>query len=176
MRKFIVAIFVMCFAFSMQAQKLDLGLKIGANFSNLSDASHLNFKNKTGLVAGAFLSIGSGKFAVQPELLYSQQGAKTDLGDFDLDYITVPVMFKFYIIENLLNVQAGPQFGFLTHHSLAEQLETKDFDFSGTVGAGLELPLGIRVDARYNLGFTEVADGAKAKNGVFSVALGYSFL
>ncbi|HLS30985.1 MAG TPA: porin family protein [Flavobacteriaceae bacterium] len=176
MKKFIVAVFALCFAFSMQAQKLDLGVKVGANFSNLSDAGSLNFKNKTGLTAGAFLSVGSGKFAVQPELLYSQQGAKTDLGDFDLDYITVPVMFKFYLIENLLNIQAGPQFGFVTNSSLKDQIETKDFEFSGTVGAGLELPLGFRVDARYNHGFTDVVEDGSAKNGVFSLAVGYSFL
>src|SRR5690625_2517532 len=87
MKKLIVVIFALGLAFNMQAQKVDLGLKLGANFSNVSDAGGLNFKNKTGLVAGAFLSIGTSKFAVQPEVLYSQQGAKTDFGSFDLDYV-----------------------------------------------------------------------------------------
>jgi len=174
MKKLILGIFVSFFAFSMQAQKIDLGVKLGANFSNMSDVSGVKLKNKTGLVAGAFVAIGTDKFAVQPELLYSQQGAKTDLGNFDLDYVNVPIMFKYYLVGNLLNVQVGPQFGFLTSQSLKDQVDTKDFDFSGAAGLGLDLPLGFRVDARYNFGLTKVAEDSKT--GVFSLAVGYSFL
>lgn len=175
MKKVILSFLVLLFAVSTQAQKLDLGLKIGANFSKLSDVGESGLKGKTGLVAGAFVSIGTSKFAVQPELLYSQQGAKTDFGDFDMDYVNVPIMVKFYIIPNLLNIQAGPQFGFLTHESLADQVEAKDFDFSGAVGAGIDLPLGFRADARYNFGLTDVTEDG-GKNGVFTIAVGYSFL
>ncbi len=174
MKKLLLGICLAFFAFSAQAQKIDLGVKLGANFSNMSDVSGVKLKNKTGLVAGAFVSIGAGKFAVQPELLYSQQGAKSDIGGFDLDYINVPVMFKYYLIGNLFNVQVGPQFGFLTHQSLKDQVSAKDFDFSGAAGLGLDLPLGFRVDARYNFGLTKAAEDAKT--GVFSLALGYSFL
>ena len=174
MKKLFLGICLLFFAFNVQAQKIDLGVKLGANFSNMSDVSGVKLKNKTGLVAGAFLSVGTEKFAVQPEILYSQQGAKTDLGSFDLDYINVPIMFKYYLVGNLLNVQAGPQFGFLTHQSLKDQVSTKDFDFSGAAGLGLDLPFGIRVDARYNFGLTKAAEDAKT--GVFSLALGYSFL
>lgn len=176
MRKLILLLVVALSAATIQAQSLDLGVKIGANFANLNDASGLKFKNKTGLVAGAFVTVGMSNFAIQPEILYSQEGAKTDLGDFDLDYINVPVMFKYYLVGNVLNIQAGPQFGFLTSHSLKDQIDAKDFDFSGAAGAGLDLPFGLRVDARYHFGFTKVTNEHDGKSGVFSLALGYSFL
>ena len=52
----------------------------------------------------------------------------------------------------------------------------KKADVSGVVGAGYDFPFGIRLDARYNFGFTDVLKDGKSKNNVFSVALGYSFL
>lgn len=178
MKKLAIVCMTLCFAFGTlhqaQAQSLDLGLKLGANFANLNDAS--GFKNKTGLQAGAFAAIGFDHWAIQPEVLYSQQGAKTDFGDFDLDYVSVPVMLKFYLIGNVLNVQAGPQFGFLTHQSLKDQIEAKDVDVSGTVGLGVDLPFGFRLDGRYNFGFSDALNNDKGKNGVFSLAVGYSFL
>lgn len=165
------------FAFNVStAQSLDFGPKIGANFSNLSDASGLKFDNKTGLQAGIFLGIKFDSFAIQPELLYSQQGADSDFGDFNLDYVTIPVILKYYLIGGL-NIQVGPQFGFVVNDDFpsAEDIDTNSFDFSGAVGAGVDLPLGFRVAARYNFGITDVTDNG-GKNGVFSVALGFSFL
>lgn len=182
MKKLLIISIIMCFALgtyhSAHAQSVDLGIKLGANFVNLDDATGLKFKNKTGLQVGAFAAIGFNKWAIQPEILYSQQGAKTDLGSFDLDYVNVPVILKYYIVGNLLNIQVGPQFGFLTHQSLKDQIDAKDVDVSGAAGAGLDLPFGLRVDARYNFGFSDVYDynGEKGKNGVFSIAIGYSFL
>lgn len=171
MKKVILSIFVLCFAYSVQAQSVDLGVKVGANFSNLNDASNLKYSSKTGLVAGAFVGLNFNKWGIQPEVLYSKEGGDS----FDLDYINVPIMFKYYLIGNLLNIQAGPQFGFLTSDSVEEQVKTKDFDFSGAAGLGLDLPLGFRVSARYNFGLTDVSDEG-GKNGVFTIAVGYSFL
>ncbi len=166
----IVSIFFISMTF--YGQSIDFGLKLGANFSTLTDASGL--KNKTGFVAGAFLGIKfNDNFAIQPELLYSQQGAKFSPGDFNLDYVNVPVVVKYYLIQGL-NLQAGPQFGFLVNDNLASKPES--FDLSGILGAGYDLPLGLRIDARYHFGFTEVIKNGDSKNGVFSVALGYSFL
>ncbi len=174
MKKLILSVFILCFAFGAQAQSIDLGIKVGANFAKISDAS-VDLSNKTGLLAGAFVSIGFNKWAIQPEILYSQQGAKTDLEDFDLDYVNIPIMFKYYIIGNVLNIQVGPQFGFLAHQSIKDQVDAKDYDLSGAVGAGVDLPFGLRISARYHFGFTDVANNI-GKNNVVSVAVGYSFL
>lgn len=176
MKKLILTAFIACLAFGVQAQSFDIGIKAGANFSKLNDLKKDGLSSKTGIVAGAFATVGLGNFAIQPEVLYSQEGAKTDLGDFDLDYVNVPVLLKYYLIGNVLNVYAGPQFGFLTSHSLKNQIESKDFDFTGAVGVGVDLPLGFKIDGRYNHGFTKVTKDADGKNGVFTLALGYSFM
>lgn len=177
MKKIFLSAIVLLFAVSMNAQRIDLGVKAGVNFSNITDASQL--KNKTGFTAGAFLGIGFNKFAIQPEVLFSQQGSKVDTNKFDLDYINVPVMLKYYLIGDIFNIQVGPQFGFLINDntSFFDKVETKDFDMSGAVGAGLDLPAGFRVDARYHFGFKDVASGPDVgKNQVVSLTLGYSFL
>lgn len=178
MKRLLILSFVLLFSLHSKAQEIDFGLKAGANFSTLTDASGLS--NKTGFLAGAFLGVKfSDKFALQPELLYSQQGAEFNLGDFDLNYVNVPVVVKYYIVQGL-NLQAGPQFGFLVDDNISDVSgnirDSESFDLSGIIGAGYDLPLGLRIDARYHFGFTDVFDSASGKNGVFSVALGYSFL
>ena len=181
MKKLLVLVMALGIFGILQAQEFDLGLKAGVNFSQLRDAEDLD--NRTGLLAGAFVGVKfSDRFAIQPEILYSQQGGNSDFGDYHIDYVNVPVIFKFYLIGDVLNVQAGPQFGFVANddfpefEAIEEQVEAESFDMSAAVGAGLDLPFGLRVDARYNFGFTETIENTDAKNGVFSLALGYSFL
>ncbi|HET7361487.1 MAG TPA: outer membrane beta-barrel protein, partial [Salinimicrobium sp.] len=70
MKKIAVLLVFIFTGLTTQAQSVDFGLKAGANFSNLTDAS--NLESKTGFLAGAFLAVRFNKFALQPELLYSQ--------------------------------------------------------------------------------------------------------
>ena len=168
------------------AQELDLGLKLGANFSEFSDVKGADMSNKTGFQIGAFAGIRMGNVAIQPELLYSQQGAKFNHDKIELDYVNVPVMFKYYLIQGL-NIQAGPQFGFVVSDNIGKVfdgiqsgVEANNFDVSGLVGIGLDLPFGIRLDGRYNFGLgdalkSEFGD-TSGKNSVFTLSVGYSFL
>jgi len=184
MKKLIIAAIVLFIGTTAFAQELDLGIKAGANFANISDASGLS--NKTGFQAGVFAGIKfTDKVGVQADVLYSQQGAEYDFGKFDLNYINVPVVLKYYLFQGL-NVQAGPQFGFILDDDIYEdafgtnsiEANAEKSDVSGIVGAGYDFPFGVRLDARYNFGLTDVSkdvDG-KNKNNVFSIALGYSFL
>ena len=178
-------LFILAFFFATYSgfsQGLDLGVKAGANFANITDAS--NFESKTGFLAGVFLGIKfNDKIAIQPELLYSQQGADFDFGEFDLSYVNVPVVLKYYLVQGL-NIQVGPQFGFVVDDKISfdniaegaeEAYDANSFDTSGVVGLGYDFPFGIRVDARYNFGLTEVSDNG-GKNSVVSLALGFSFL
>lgn len=184
MKKFIIAVCALFIGGSAFSQSLDLGIKAGANFANITDASGLS--NKTGFQAGIFGGIKfTDKIGVQGDLLYSQQGAEFDFGKFDLSYVNVPIVLKYYLIQGL-NLQAGPQFGFIVDDNVyinnfggsPTDLDTEKTDVSGVVGVGYDFPLGIRFDARYNFGLTDVSkvEGAKGKNSVFSLALGYSFL
>lgn len=177
----VVAIFVGTTAFS---QEIDLGIKAGANFANITDASNLS--NKTGFQAGIFGGIKfTDKVGIQADMLYSQQGAEFDGGEFDLTYINVPIVVKYYLFQGL-NLQAGPQFGFIVEDKItfdvfgdiSRKAKAEEFDMSAVVGAGYDFPFGVRLDARYNFGLTDVSkdSGAEGKNSVFSLALGYSFL
>ena len=111
-----VAMFFSIAAYS-QAE-VSVGIKAGPNFANIdTDASiGANYKNRTGFHGGAFALFKFGPVGLQPELILSQQGSKVTFNSQDFDanytYFNIPVIVKFYTIAGL-NIQAGPQFGFL---------------------------------------------------------------
>ncbi len=171
MKKLILLVFTIFLTTNSFSQGIDVGIKAGATFATITDVAGLS--NKTGFLAGAFATIKfSDKIAIQGDLLYSQQGAEFDGGEFDLDYINFPIVFKYYIVKRL-NIHAGPQFGVVVSDN---NLGNESYDLSGVIGVGLDLILGLRVDARYNAGITDILDFAKGKNSVFSIAVGFSFI
>jgi hypothetical protein len=181
MKKLILILVASVTVTAVSAQGLDLGIKAGANFANITDASGLS--NKTGFVVGVFAGAKFGdKLAIQGDLLYSQQGADFDGGSIDLNYVNVPVVLKYYVTENL-NLQAGPQFGFVVDDNFKDlpgdiqgDIEAESFDLSGVAGVGYDFPFGIRLSGRYNFGFTDIMKSGSGKNSVITLAVGYSFL
>lgn len=200
------AIAVMAFGF-VNAQDVKFGLKGGLNLANFSgDTEGADLKTHVGFNAGGFVEIKfSEKFAVQPEILYSTQGTKFEnIGDevdgvfytgdikFNLAYINVPVMFKYYAAEKFA-IEAGPQIGFLVSAKTKTKLDgfsqtvegdIKDsfesIDFGLNLGASYDFTENLSLDARYNLGLaniakTEVGDDTKLHNSLFSISLGYKF-
>ena len=155
--------------FYSNAQSLDFGPKIGANFATFGDLSRLD--NQVGFVGGAFLSIKFSKIGIQTEILYSQQGEDFEFDQFDLDYINIPVALKFYLIGGL-NLQFGPQFGFLINDNVLddviEGIETETFDLNAFGGLGLDLPLNLSLDARYIFDISDNFTEASFNNGFFS--------
>jgi len=89
---FIAAIAVLAFG-SANAQETKFGVKAGLNFSNFTGDVENN-SMKVGFHVGGLVNIKvSDKFSVQPELLYSGQGAKFDGGvTVSADYLNIPVM------------------------------------------------------------------------------------
>lgn len=173
------------------AQILKFGVKGGVNFANLNggtDGIDYDFKNKTGFHVGAVAEIKVlPNFSIQPEAMFSSQGAASDVDgvdDFDLDYISVPVLAKFYLITDRLSIEAGPQFSFLVNDSnkvvdelgnTSEGADPKSFDFAVAGGLGLNIAGGLFAQARYTIGLTEISRDADAKNAVFQLSLGYMF-
>jgi len=178
MKKLSLLVLVMVFSVQSFSQGLDFGIKAGMNFANITDATGLT--NKTGFVVGVFAGVKlNDKLGVQGDLLYSQQGAEFDGGEIDLNYVIIPIVIKYYITESL-NLQAGPQFGFVVDDNIKEVFngisEAESFDLSAVIGAGFEFPFGIRVSGRYNIGLTDIMKLGDGKNTVATVAVGYSFL
>jgi hypothetical protein len=111
MRKTILALAIFTVGFT-NAQETKFGVKGGLNIASLTNSSGAS--SLIGINIGGFAEFKlNEKFAVQPELLYSGQGLKYQgLGNFNMNYINIPVMAKYYITEEF-NLEAGPQVGFL---------------------------------------------------------------
>ncbi len=104
-------------------ERLLLGVKIGANYSNVYDAQGEAFhaNPKLGLATGAFLAIPIGKYiGLQPEILFSQKGFQATgiiLGNTynftrTTSYLDLPILFSFKP-SKLLTIMAGPQYSYL---------------------------------------------------------------
>ncbi|WP_025665559.1 porin family protein [Aquimarina megaterium] len=173
---FLLAIAVIGFSISSNAQDIKLGFKGGVNFATLNGDGYNGLDGRTGYHIGAVVQIGlSDMFAVQPELIYSAQGAKFKaLGidqDIDVDYLNLPVLVKFKFAK-LFSVEAGPQFGFIVNDNFNGGTDPESFDLSAAVGAGVEFG-SFFGQLRYNIGFTDIVDNVEAKNSVFQVSVGY---
>ncbi len=178
MKKLILALVaVVCFSTTSQAQLLKIGVKAGPNFSNFSGGIRdINYKSRTSLHAGLVAELKLlENFSIQPELMYSSQGAKVNgLGDFNLDYISLPIMAKFYLLTDKVSLEVGPQFSFLVNNPKAA-FENEDFDFGVAGGLGLNLTKSIFVQARYVVGLSEVSKYAEVKNSTFQLSAGFMF-
>lgn len=178
---FILALFA---GFSASAQFIRFGIKAGPNFSNFNGGvSGIDYKARTAIHAGALVQLKlKESFALQPEVLYSSQGADVEgVGDFNLDYIAVPIMAKFYVLPEKLSIEAGPQFSFLVSDSkkvfneVSGNESGQSFDFGLAAGLGLEITKNIWVQARYGIGLTEATKNAEVKNAVFQVSAAVVF-
>ncbi|HEX8574799.1 MAG TPA: porin family protein [Flavobacterium sp.] len=173
--KKIILLSVFLLGITSQAQLIKFGVKAGANFANLE--SEINTDNITSYHLGAVLEakILPG-FAIQPELMYSSQGATIEREDFKLDYISVPVLGKFYLIPGKVALEAGPQFSFLVNEDTPVFYKSKSFDFAILGGASVNITNDFFAQARYVIGLTDITKNSDAKNRVFQLSVGYRFL
>lgn len=188
MRKINLLLFVFLFSAgtAMAQAQFAVGVKGGLNFAKF-DASDFggSMKNKSGFHGGAFALIKLTKIGIQPELIFSQQGSKFSIqgNDFEsnLDYFNIPIVFKLYTVAGI-NIQAGPQFGFLSKAEIdGDNVKDsfKNSDMSLVVGLGWDLPFGLMIDARYNMGLSGIDDDPDLntiKNQVFQVSVGYKLI
>ncbi|GEC71849.1 Outer membrane protein beta-barrel domain-containing protein [Flavobacterium flevense] len=183
------------FAFALtNAQETKFGLKAGLNIANQkfeAQGSSVTANSILGIQFGGFAEINvSEKFAIQPEVLFSTEGSKLKAEGtnvtFNLAYINIPVMAKFYPVEKF-SLQAGPQLGMLVsakgevNGGNKEDIKEgyKSINFGLNLGAGYEFTDNLLVDLRYNFGLSDIAEnneeGLKMTGSVFSIALGYKF-
>ncbi len=166
----------------MSAQPgIGLGIKAGANFAN-QNATDISTKTITNFLVGAYLNLNlSEKFGITPEVLYSAQGSKWENATVNFNYIAIPVMLRIKPVKPLY-IEAGPQFSFLTKAHVENVGDVMDQfkknDFGVAFGAGVNLPLGLNVGARYVLGFTDISDASQStiKNRTFQLFVGWTIL
>ncbi len=186
MKKISLLAFILLAGFVVNAQRVNLGLKGGLNVASWDHSQNQNLNSRIGYHAGVFANIPvSYPISIQPEVVYSNQGVKYNEGGLEhslaLNYVNIPVMVQANVGRGFY-AQVGPQLGILTGvEDKANDIETGFFqknDFKSTdvalgVGLGFKGASGFGVDARYNLGLTNInnAGSANIKNNVLQVGL-----
>jgi hypothetical protein len=189
MKKISLALCALLLVCATWAQTANFGIKGGLNVSTLSDETD-QLGSRLGFHAGLLAHIHfSPQIALQPEIVYSSQGAKYTVTDGEhslaLNYVNLPVQFQ-YMFNNGFRLQTGPQVGFLAGvNDKVSGSETNNFtsddfktvDFSWSAGLGYLTQSGLGVDARYNFGLSNINDfgDAERRNNVFQVGLFYMF-
>jgi len=176
---------LLCITFATaSAQDFSFGAKGGINIASVGGGTYTGFGglgSKISFHLGGVAEVPiSEKFAVQPELLYSSQGTKWNFvggNNLKLDYINLPILGKYYIIEGL-SAEAGPVIGFLLSTN-ANKEDYNSLDVAFTIGASYKLNENIFFSLRYNKGITDInkneAITISNQNNVFQLSAGYTF-
>ena len=176
--------------------------KAGINISNLSNKDNAKVKLGFTAGAEAEYQLTK-QLSLSAGALFSMQGAKSttvfrevdnttkEIREVDIkntmefDYINVPILANYYIIEGLavkLGIQPG--FNIIAKRKRTDGVEKESKNLSDlgvdVRKVDISIPIGVSyefndfvVDARFNLGLTEVADLVKSKNRVFQITFGY---
>jgi hypothetical protein len=179
MKTFTLFIALLCAPVILSAQ-LGLGIKAGANFANVSTDNY-DTKSQTSYHAGAYANIKfSEKWGLTTEVLWSAQGADLDDVEFKTNYVTVPVMLRWRIIE-LISLEAGPQFNILTSAEEDGVDVSDDYEspsYCAAFGAVCHLPLGFNAGIRYVAGLTDISkdENTELKEQNFQLYVGWTIL
>ena len=178
-----------CIVCKIKAQNAEFGIKGGLNVTNLHSTATNNLDSRASVYVGGLAHIHLNKYwAVQPELIYSCQGATQNRVDGDvtyrLNYVNLPVLLQ-YMFDGGFRLQTGPQLGLLASAKQKSEGTITDIkknyttgDFSWSFGGGYLTHSGLGIDARYNLGINNInntGSTAKLQNRVFQVGLFYQF-
>lgn len=170
----LLSAFLMLVSNTVSAQKF--GIRAGVNFSDIN-ADGWDSDAKTGLYVGVYKEIPlvKGLLFIQPEVQYSQEGFSTDIDDVKIDYLTVPILAKIYVVK-LLSFETGPQFGFVVNDNV-DYTDVNSFVPSWAFGTSLNLPLGLSINARYVSGLDDTFDNPtlSGKNQVFQLGAAFQF-
>lgn len=179
--------------------------KAGATFSNLKLNNDESVSGRTGFAAGLGLALPlapDGFFAIQPELLYIQKGAKfktnsasgTFVGETSLNYFELPVLAKISFGGEAVKayVNAGPSIAYAlqgrsndTDISFGNSNATFNnrMDFGLQFGGGLGFGIGagnLLLDLRYGMGLSNLLNqsvagaDSEAQNRTYALTLGYA--
>jgi hypothetical protein len=144
------------------------GLKAGASVSNFRGGDS-DFSANWGPMGGIYGRIGiSDFFTLQPELLYSMQGARFNGQQQNqivdrLSYINLPILGQFWLAPGF-NVHIGPYAGVLLDvwtQGRADVDVAADYlgwDWGGAAGLEYELPFGLNFGVRYNIGLRNIVN------------------
>lgn len=159
--------------------QLTVGLKGGLNFVT-ADVDGVDVDNKTGYHIGAYAVIKAGPIGIQPEAYFSVQNLSSDVGDYDISYIQIPVLLRLGILK-VLYLNAGPQFGFNTKAEIGGvdfKDEVKGMDTSIALGAGLDLPMGLGAQLRWVKSLASISEDGDTdwKNSMVQLSVTFALM
>lgn len=180
MKKLYPLLILMSLMTNLKAQSLQIGAKVGYNYSILRGKDALStLKNNSGYHAGVFAEFPiTAQLSIQPELLYTTGGGENVFvkdDKYQSRNIAIPMLVKYYLTKGF-SVELGPQISFATNsrYKLNEQganeiwkavksAETsKGMNFSGVAGVAYKIPfLRISLNARYVLGLNNIINQHK---------------
>ncbi|MCT4600483.1 MAG: PorT family protein [Marinifilaceae bacterium] len=192
-RLFLVITITTCVLSSIFAQdgkKTKFGIKGGLNLSNIYGKNVENNDLRASFHLGGFIEYAlNNNWYIQPEIIYSQQGTTDTSNTFELNYIAVPLMFKYYF-NNKFNIEFGPQFNYSVNAKIkndkvsldiSDEINQKDFTAGINFGCGVHFSSHLAIYARYNLGLTNIIKenehllDENIKNIVFQLSLAFKF-
>src|SRR4029077_18544583 len=181
------------------------GIKGGLNLTNLHSDDFSDSHLKAGFNVGIFSKIPvTPGFSIQPELLYSLKGSKSDYNNFiqgsgeyrfNLGYVELPLLAVVNLTKNF-SIHAGGYGAYLTNAEIkdvnnnghingitdlnADNFNRWDFGLAGGLGFDIE---NFMIGARYNYGLTNIGHSGSfsgdvlgsAKNNGLSIYLGFGF-
>jgi hypothetical protein len=194
-----VFVFVLLCGSQALAQEASFGVKGGVNLATLSSNEDPGpeFKYRIGVIAGGFFTWPMGsRLDLQPEVLFSQQGASFDVTGFDsvtikLDSLVAPILVRYKLRSSGggLVLFGGPSLGFnlsakavskssgrTTTDDIGDDIES--FDYGVVFGAGWEAGR-FTIDGRYTWGLSEIGkdedDPEKTTHRVIGILAGIRF-
>jgi len=201
MRRTILVIALLITAVSSTFAQFTIGPKIGLNMTKEYagiEGIDEDVDFKLGLNIGLFGRYGiNDRFNMQAEVLYSQQGYKSDIILADINgalqgigykasshYLNIPLSLRFYLLKRFY-IEAGPQIGFCIDSNFSsdnadvenamKELNTdyNTLDFSLAGGIGYDIGYGLSINARYVHGFTKTLTESPWKNRVIQLSIAY---
>ena len=201
-------IIFMLFIFPSQVTSqvsISKGIKFGLNIAKFTGDDAEGSENLTGLVVGGHLRFGAGFLSIQPELLFTRKGVKTnDIEEgtsveikIKNDYLEIPVLIRLGFGHSpglKPSLFAGPSAallvssrGLTTFGGGQSSIEVdanhlfKEFELGFVIGAGIDFTLGFRTllfEIRYSGGLSSIddsGDDGDIKNSVISIMGGLAF-
>lgn len=165
--------------------------------------SNLDMKRRTGLNAGVFIeNVINSYYSIRAQMEYSQRGMGIELirtsinspegtGTFidyhRVDYVSLPVLFKFSYSENAVQpfIIIGPRIDYLIGYSSVGFQpiydKFKKIVIGSSIGLGIEsisfLPIDLTMSLRYNFDHTDAynTELLKVRNNAYDLWLGVFF-
>jgi hypothetical protein len=181
------------------------GVKAGVNFSNLYISNVQNENLKMGENVGIFAKLPVARgISIQPELLYSNKGAKDTYNNFlqgqgeyryNLNYLELPLLLVFNLTRNF-SLSGGGYAAYLLSANVKDEnnngtingvtnLNANNFnrvDYGLVGGASFDIG-NITLGARYNYGLQTIGNTGSlsgeltknSKNSVSTIFIGFAF-